>query len=118
MKIIDIANLIKNEIPGSEILFLDATKVNSNILFKDKKIQDGVDTRTYKVSFQKAKEVFCTPPCKWNIRDGIRQLLKDFSDINLSFEDVNNSDFYRLQHLDLLLTNNFINKNLFWIRDY
>ena len=52
------------------------------------------------------------------IRDGIRQLLKDFSDINLSFEDVNNSDFYRLQHLDLLLTNNFINKNLFWIRDY
>ena len=59
----------------------------------------------------------CTP-CKWNIRDGIRQLLKDFSDINLSFEDVNNSDFYRLQHLDLLLTNNFINKNLFWVKDY
>ena len=118
LKIIDIANLIKNEVPESEIIFLDATKDNSNILFKDKKIQDGVDTRTYRVSFQKAKEVFCTPPCKWNIRDGIRQLLKDFSDINLSFEDVNNSDFYRLQHLDLLLTNNFINKNLFWVKDY
>ena len=59
LKIIDIANLIKNEIPGSEIVFLDATKDNSNNLFKDKKIQDGVDTRTYKVSFSKGKRSFC-----------------------------------------------------------
>ena len=60
LKIIDIANLIKKEIPGSEILFLNTTKDNSNNLFKDKKIQDGVDTRTYKVSFKRQKKFYCT----------------------------------------------------------
>ena len=60
MKIIDIANLIKNEVLDQKF-FLDATKDNSNILFKDKKIQDGVDTRTYKVSFQRQRSFVYLP---------------------------------------------------------
>ena len=52
-KVIDIAKLIQLEVDGCELKFLgQSIGDGKDDLVKDRKIQDGVDKRTYQVSFQ------------------------------------------------------------------
>ena len=62
LKIIDIANLIKNEIPGSEIVFLDATKDNSIIYLKIKKFKMVSILVLIKFLFKRQKKFFVYLP--------------------------------------------------------
>ena len=43
------------------------TKVNKELI-QDRKIQDGVDSRNYKISFEKIRKVFPGFVCNWTVK--------------------------------------------------
>jgi nucleoside-diphosphate-sugar epimerase len=115
-KVIDIAKIIHANVKGSELTFLDGSLDNEgNELVKDRKIQDGVDTRSYKVSFERIQEVMPEFKCKWNVKTGIVDLLFELEKSNLSKEIFNRREFYRLQQIEFLHKSNLIDDSLFWI---
>ena len=65
------------------------------------KIKEGKDKRTYKVSFDKAKEKYKFE-CKFTIKDGIAKMIQDFEVIKLNSEKFKFNGFYRLQYLESL----------------
>ncbi|MBC8226492.1 MAG: SDR family oxidoreductase [Gammaproteobacteria bacterium] len=116
-QIIEIAKIIHKNILGSELIFLNNdTGEDTNNLIEDRKIQDGVDKRTYKVSFNKIHQELPDFKCSWNVKEGIKDLLTSLENINLNSEIFNKKDFYRLQQIEYLHKNNKIDDDLFWIK--
>jgi len=114
-KIIDVAKTINANVDGSELSYLDIKSDNKDFdLIKDKKIQDGVDTRTYKVLFDKVNEILPGFKCQWNIEKGIKNLLEELKKINLNKDVFNQRDFYRLQQIEFLHKSKQIDDNLIW----
>ncbi len=114
LKIIEIANIIRDLIPNSEVEFLNnSVEVKKNQLFIDRKIKEGKDKRTYKVSFDKAKDKYKFE-CKFTIKDGIAKMIQDFEVIKLNSEKFKFNGFYRLQYLESLHQKNLIDDNLKW----
>jgi nucleoside-diphosphate-sugar epimerase len=115
-RIIDIAKIIHHNVEGSELNYIDSEKQNlDNELIKDRKIQDGVDTRSYKVSFDKVLKTFPEFKCKWSVEKGILDLLNNFRNIKLSKEIFNRREYYRLQQIEHLHKSNQIDDDLNWI---
>ena len=119
-QIIDIAKMIKNEIPGCEITYLQNIKDSSPAkdldLIRDRKVQDGVDTRTYKVSFELIKNTLPGFQCDWSVQKGIQVMINDFQKIKLTEKQFNNINFYRLQKMEFLLKNGYLSEELFWTK--
>ena len=113
LKIIDIAKKIKNLVKGSKIIFLDKNLINSDLIL-DKKIKDGKDQRTYKVSFNKIKKKFINYNCKYTVENGIKKMIKDLKKIKLNEKNFFNKKFYRLQYLEYLYQQKKINSSLKW----
>jgi nucleoside-diphosphate-sugar epimerase len=117
LKIIDIAKLINSNVDGSKLTYLESdTNNEKHELVKDLKIQDGVDTRTYKVSFQKVHKTLPGFKCQWTVEAGIKTLLNDLKKVGLSKEIFNSKEFYRLQKIEFLHKENEIDDDLFWIK--
>ena len=115
-KIIDIAKIIHENVDGSDLEFLSQENEGSKIdLIKDRKIQDGVDARTYKVCFDKIHQVLPRFKCRWNIKEGIKDLVSELKDIGLKSDVFNQREFYRLQQIEYLHHTNQIDDNLFWV---
>ena len=115
LTIIKIAEIIKNLIPSSAIVFLDNKFENSqNNLIYDRKIKNGNDTRTYKVSFQKVKEKFSKFTCNYTVEEGIKKMINDFNEKKLSSSQFKKIEFYRLQYLESLYKKNLIDEKLKW----
>lgn len=114
LKIIDIAKMIHSSVDGSELTYLAACDEES--LIKDRKIQDGVDTRTYKVSFDKIHKLLPGFKCKWTVEKGVKQLLTELKEIDLNKESFNRKEFYRLQQIEFLHKQNMIDDDLFWVK--
>jgi nucleoside-diphosphate-sugar epimerase len=115
-QVIDIANMIKDRIKGCTINFLNNDpNLDKTGLIKDKKIQDGVDTRTYRVSFDKISRYLDNFKCDWNLEKGIANLIEVLDDIKLSDVQFKNFNFYRLQKLENLHRQKLISDDLFWI---
>jgi len=119
-RVIDIANIFRDIIPEIEITFLLKESLKSGStdfeLIKDKKIQDGVDKRTYKVSFEKIKKTFRGFHCDWSIKKGIKNLVKTLGTTELTEEKFKDINFYRLQKFEYLFQNKYISKELYWNR--
>jgi nucleoside-diphosphate-sugar epimerase len=114
-KIIDIAKIIHSNVAGSELNYLDSNQQNlENELIKDRKIQDGVDTRSYKVSFEKIHKTLPKFACHWSVEKGIIDLLNNLRILNLDKEIFNKREFYRLQQIEHLHKTNQIDDNLLW----
>jgi nucleoside-diphosphate-sugar epimerase len=113
-RVIDIAKIIHSNVVGSKMNYLDGS-INSNDLVKDRKIQDGVDTRSYKVSFNRIHKVLPNFKCNWTVEKGIKDLLNKLKNIELSSETFNQREFYRLQQIEFLHRENQINDDLFWV---
>lgn len=118
-QIIDLAKIVQEEIPGSEITFInrDPDGINKELI-RDRKIQDGVDSRNYKISFGKIKKTFPGFKCDWTVQKGVKEMLKKFKKIRLTKEIFENVKFYRLQRLELLIKSGFLSEDLFWIKKY
>ena len=89
-------------------------KSSNNELIKDRKIQDGVDTRSYKVSFDKILKTLPKFECKWSVEKGIIDLIDKLKNNNLNEEIFSKREFYRLQQIEFLHKNNKINDALYW----
>ena len=75
-----------------------------------------MDTRTYKVSFDKIQKSLPNFKCQWNVEKGIIDLLQKLRTLKLESATFNQREFYRLQHIEHLYNSNQIDGNLFWIR--
>jgi len=112
-KIIDIAYIIQKNVKGCSLDFLNGTNPD-NELFQDKKLQDGVDKRSYQVSFDYANEIIPKFSADWNVEAGIIKLINDLKKLNLDEVKFKQRDFYRLQQMEYLFNTKQITKNLFW----
>jgi nucleoside-diphosphate-sugar epimerase len=116
-KILDIANIIHSNVQGSELNFLGQSgDGNESELVKDRKIQDGVDTRSYKVLFDKIEDSLPGFKCKWNVEKGIINLLNELKKIGLNKEIFGAREFYRLQQIEFLHKSKKIDDDLFWVK--
>ena len=116
IKILDIAKMIKKNVEGSKLSYLGSDgKSSENALIEDRKIQEGADTRTYKVSFKKVQEELTGYVCKWTVEAGIKQLLNDLEDVKLDHETFNSKEFYRLQKIEHLYSKGRVDKDLYWL---
>ncbi len=103
LKIIDVANMVVSSHKGTSIGYLGSeNRGKENDLILDRKIQDGVDSRTYKVSFDSIHEILPNFEAQWTVQDGIRQLLDSLIFWELDENKFNQRDFYRLQQVEHL----------------
>jgi nucleoside-diphosphate-sugar epimerase len=98
----DIANTVKEIIPGCEMEYTH---------------EHGSDSRTYKVSFDKISIVlkdYFKP--KWTVREGVKQLYEAFKAHGLTQEEFTGNKYIRLNNLKKLLEEKRIDDNLFWVK--
>ena len=114
-QVLEIAKIIQSNIKGSQLNYLDQSKDDVNELVKDRKIQDGVDTRSYKVLFDKIEDTLPGFKCKWNVEKGILNLLDELTKIGLNKDSFSTRDFYRLQQIEFLHKTKKIDDDLYWI---
>ena len=99
LRIVDIVKIIKKYLPNVSVDFLNSDiSKKKNLLAADKKIQDGIDRRSYKVSFKLIHNLFKNFKFK-KIDKGIQDLLINLKK-KLSKKTFLNINFYRLQKLE------------------
>jgi nucleoside-diphosphate-sugar epimerase len=115
-KVIEIARIIQDLSPQCEIEFLSTNKKLSTTddVIVDRKIQDGKDSRTYKVNFDKIHELFPHFTLEWTIEKGVKEMMDTFEKINLQQSQFESINYYRLQQMEHLLNSGLINKDLYW----
>jgi len=115
LQVIEIAHIIQRAVPGCELKFLvDNPELDKEGLIRDRKIKSGGDTRTYKVSFDRIKQVLPEFECKWNVEQGVRNMATLLKELPLSVEIFKSRGFYRLQQLEYLHANGYLSDELFW----
>ena len=118
LQIIEIARVIQNVIPGCELKYLaENPELDTEGLIKDRKIQNGSDTRTYKVSFEKIKNTLPNFCCDWNVERGVLDMVSLFEQISFNKETFKRRGFYRLQELEYLYENGFLSDDLHWLKN-
>ena len=114
-KILDVARFIQQQIPGTELEFLTSRgEQDAKGLIHDRKIQDGVDKRTYQVSFDKVHEVLPGFQCRWTVEAGVVGLIDDLRRFGLDLERFKKREFYRLQQIEYLYESGKLSEELFW----
>ena len=115
IQVIKLVNKIKSSFNDCEVSFLsNANSKDEQEIFKDEKLQDGVDNRTYKVSFDRIKNVCENFQCDYSIDKGIKDLIKLFEELPLSKKQFNSINYYRLQKLNQLYKSGLIDNSLIW----
>lgn len=113
--ILKVAELVKMHLPDTTIEFITRnTEIENSKIFEDRKVK-GTDTRTYKVSFNKIKKVLNGFDHFWSVESGINDMINWLKLNKLNSEILRDKKFYRLQHLESLLSNNKLSEQLRWI---
>ena len=106
LQVIDIARAVQAEVPGCELKFLAQNpELDKEGLVRDRKVKGGVDTRTYRVSFEKIRRTFPGFKCDWTVPAGVKDMIAGFKKQNLTAEIFKNKNFYRLQKIEHLYQN-------------
>ena len=95
----DVANLVAEVVPGSEITFSDEA-IN--------------DPRSYRVTCAKYEAAFPEAKPRWTVREGIEQLYEAFTSHGLTVEDLEGDRFMRIRHINQLTAEGRIDDNLRW----
>jgi nucleoside-diphosphate-sugar epimerase len=85
----DIAELVREAVPGSRLSFAEGA---------------GPDLRSYRVDFSKLVETFPRLQLRWDVRGGIEELVDAYNEHHLSYEDFTSSRFFRLRRIAELLS--------------
>jgi nucleoside-diphosphate-sugar epimerase len=85
----DIAEMIREAVPGSRISFADGA---------------GPDLRSYRVDFAKLEETFPDLKLRWSVREGVDELLGAYTQYGLTAGDFMSSRFVRLRRIRELLS--------------
>src|SRR3989338_1024456 len=111
-----LAELIQSAVPGSAIEYLaeQKTPLAGAELIADRKIQNPTHTHTYRVSFERIKEVFSGFECEWPVRRGVTQLLEVFTRLPLTAQQFHDINFYRLQKIESLQSGGRLTGELRW----
>jgi nucleoside-diphosphate-sugar epimerase len=118
LQVIDIARAVQAAVPGCELKFLAQNpELDKEGLVRDRKVKGGVDTRTYRVAFEKIRRTFPGFKCDWTVPAGVRDLVAGFKQQNLTAEMFKNKNFYRLQKIEHLYQNGYLSPELRWLRE-
>lgn len=96
----DIAAMVKELLPDCEI---DITG------------EDGSDSRTYIVNFDKIERMLPNFKPQWNLKGGIEQICDFYRKYGMSSNKFNGRYFIRLKQLHYLMENKLIDSNLYWL---
>ena len=95
----DIAELVRDAVPASEVTFsADA----------------GPDLRNYRVDFSKLAETFPDLNLHWTVRDGVDELVGAYAKHGLTYDHFMSARFVRLRRIRELLSANLIDEMLRW----
>lgn len=118
LQILEVAQMIASQLSGCTIEFLQTGGQRAGDdpmeLIRDRKITDGVDTRTYRVSFERAKEVLPGFQCQWSVGYGIQRMIQELKDLRLTKGQFRHRRFYRLQTLEDLLAAGRLTDDVRW----
>jgi nucleoside-diphosphate-sugar epimerase len=116
LQVIDIARAVQAEVPGCELKFLAQNpELDREGLVHDRKVKGGVDTRTYRVCFEKIRRTFSGFRCDWTVSEGVKDMVAGFKRQKLTNETFKNKNFYRLQKIEHLYQNQYLSPELRWL---
>lgn len=119
LQVIQIARAVQAEVPGCELKFLSQNpELDKEGLVRDRKVKAGVDTRTYRVSFEKIRRTFPGFQCEWTVPAGVKDMISGFRRQNLTREMFKSKNFYRLQKIEYLYQNGYLSPELRWLRSF
>jgi nucleoside-diphosphate-sugar epimerase len=116
LKILDVAKMIQSKVKGCELKFLGQSEEDTDDLVKDRKIQDGVDKRSYQVSFDRIHEILPEYQTRWDMESGVEQLLIKLERWELNKNKFKQREFYRLQQIEYLHQIGQIDDNLLFYK--
>jgi hypothetical protein len=97
VQIHDIAEMVRDAVPGSEVSAADGA---------------GPDLRNYRVDFSKLTGTFPDLRLRWTVREGVQELLGAYTEHGLTYEDFTSSRFVRLRRIRELLDAGLVNDRL------
>ena len=80
----DIAEMVRDAVPGSEVSFAEGA---------------GPDLRNYRVDFSKLNDTFPELKLRWNVRDGVDELARAYTAHGMTYDDFISSRFVRLRRI-------------------
>jgi len=112
--VLDILKILKDKLPDTDVVPFIKTSETPKTGLLNTYIQDGVDIRDYKVSFEKIKEELPGFACDFTLDQIIDTMITKFKEINLDEETLGREDFYRLKRLERLIKEGSLSKDLRW----
>jgi nucleoside-diphosphate-sugar epimerase len=88
VQIRDVAEMVREAVPGSELTFAEDA---------------GPDLRNYRADFSKLNDTFPDLKMRWSVRDGVAELLASYTRYGLTYDDFTSSRFVRLRRIRELL---------------
>jgi nucleoside-diphosphate-sugar epimerase len=98
-RIRDLAEIVRDTVPGSQIEYA---------------ADGGPDPRCYRADFGKIARVLPDFKPQWNARDGARELYAAYRDVGLALADYEGPRYKRIEHLKLLLRTERLDQSLRW----
>ena len=99
VQIRDIAEMVRDAVPGSAVTFAAGA---------------GPDLRNYRVDFAKLNETFPALGLRWTVRDGVEELIGAYAKFGLTHDDFTSARYVRLRRIRDLLAENAIDEMLRW----
>ena len=97
VQIRDVAELVREAVPGSALSFADGA---------------GPDLRNYRVDFSKLESTFPDLKLRWTVGDGIRELASAYREYGLTYGDFTSSRYVRLRRIRELLDSGVVDDML------
>jgi nucleoside-diphosphate-sugar epimerase len=98
VQVSDIADLVRDAVPGSRVTFADGA---------------GPDLRSYRVDFSKLHDTFPNLKLHWGVRDGVDELAQAYAEYGLTSEHLTSSRYVRLRRIRELLSLGLVDDMLY-----
>lgn len=93
----DIADLVRETVPGSRVSFADDA---------------GPDLRNYRVDFSKLAGTFPDLGLRWRVAEGVNELVSAYARYGLTYDDFTSARFVRLRRIRELLSEHIVDEML------
>jgi len=97
VQIRDVAELVRDAVPGSKVSFAEGA---------------GPDLRNYRVDFAKLNDTFPDLKLHWTVRDGVDELVTAYTEHGMSHDDFTSSRYVRLRRIQELLSDGVVDEML------
>ncbi|HEV3381264.1 MAG TPA: SDR family oxidoreductase [Trebonia sp.] len=97
VQIKDVAEMVRDAVPGSAVTFADGA---------------GPDLRNYRVDFGKLESAFPDLKMRWTVREGIEELVTAYMENGLTYEDFTSSRYVRLRRIRELMASGVVDDML------